>query len=422
MLGFRTPRFKKSSILPFGLRDIRNGLVLDLDFSKIAGSTVLDVSGQKNKGKIIEDFDDISGDWTKISSGGSIADETTIVKENEHSLKLTSGDGTNCYADKTVSLDLSAGNVISFWLNLPSLTGVSSVAIYLASDSGYAKYHSKTIQATVLHEGWNYVEISKGEFNASGGEVWTDPKVKMRLRINASSGTPIAYFGRIRTELHRQPKILFTFDDGWESAYTEGLQYLESIGLKGTQYMIRDHVGDANYMSLAQCQQADGYGHDLGVHGSVNLTTLGTQAEQETEISYNEQFLIDNGFIRAQKHYAYPNGGYDDNALAALAALGYKTARTIIDRQQANVIDEQYLLTRYGVYNTTSLATAKTYIDRAIEQGSSVILNFHKLVASPRAWILNGEFLIFRRLLIMQKQSKMLTRHRLLQYPSGIMV
>lgn len=45
-------QLKKPTLLPVGLRDIRNGCVLDLDFGSITGSTVIDQSGQGNNGTI----------------------------------------------------------------------------------------------------------------------------------------------------------------------------------------------------------------------------------------------------------------------------------------------------------------------------------------------------------------------------------
>lgn len=45
-------QLKKPTPIPVGLRDIRNGCVLDLDFGAIQGSTVIDKSGQSNNGTI----------------------------------------------------------------------------------------------------------------------------------------------------------------------------------------------------------------------------------------------------------------------------------------------------------------------------------------------------------------------------------
>lgn len=330
------------------------------------------------RGTLLESFQTI-GDWTRGGAAGSIAEDTEHFTEGDRSLALTFASGTSVFYDKTISA-VVRGDFPSIFLKVyvPSLTDLTSIALYIASQSNFSKYFSKTILATALHPGYNYIQIYPSEWTNTGSESWLNTMVRLRIRVNATTGTPSVSFCSLHTYQYNRPKVLVTFDDSWDSQYLKAFAYMSTLGLKGTIYAIGSKLGTANYCTIAQLQEMYAAGWDIGNHGSVNLTTLGTQAEQETEISSEEAYIAE--FTRSKKHYAYPNGGYDDNARNALLALGYKTARTIVDRQQANYLDEKYLINRYGVYNGTSVASAKGYIDRAIEQGSSVWLNYHQIV------------------------------------------
>lgn len=347
-------------------------------------------------GTLFEGFETFA-DWSKQSAGGTIADETSIVKEGFHSLKLTPASASNVFADKTISTTLTNAGVIGLWLNVPSLTGLTSVAIYLSSVTDYSKFFLRTITVSMLHEGWNYIEISRNDWSNTGSESWSNTFQRLRVRVNASAGTPPVYFDSIYTGEKRKAKVLITFDDSWDSQYSKAFSYMESLGLKGTIYVIGGRIDTANYMTLAQCQEVYNAGWDLGTHGDVNLTTLATQSEMEAEIGENKDFLTSNGFTNrnCHLHYAYPNGGYNDTAKLALSSLGYITARTIIDTTQSHLFAEPYLMTRQAIYNTTTVAAAKAFIDKAIERGNTIWLNFHLIVdatADTSTKVLTADF------------------------------
>ena len=350
--------------------------------SLVSGRSLLPTNYIIDPGTLFEDFETL-GDWTKGASG-TIALNQTYVRTGSNSLALTAGSGTNCFATKTISRNMANDRGTSFWVYLPSLTGLSSITIYLSSTTDFTKYFSRATQATALHEGWNCIQVERAIWNNVGSESWSNTMIRLRVRVDAAvGGTPTVYYDSLQLNEYAKPKILVTFDDGWESAYTEGFLYMQTLGLKGTQYVIRDRVGQTGWSPLWQLQEMYDAGWDLGTHGTVRLDSLPSQAAIEAEVAYNRQFLIDNNFTRrdCHQHYAYPQGGYNSNAIAALGAQGFLTGRSIIDRPQANYIDNRYLLTRWGVYHTTTLATAKSYVDKAIAQGSSVWLNFHILSA-----------------------------------------
>lgn len=359
-------------------------------------------------GELLESFQTI-GEWSRGSAAGSIADDVQHFTEGDQSLRVTFASGTSVFYDKTINQKVNGHKGMFLKIYVPSLTNLGSVALYIASVSNFSKFFSKTIQATALHEGYNYIHIAPSEWSNTGSEAWSNTMVRLRIRVNATTGTPAVSFCAIHTSQYNRPKVMVTFDDSWDSQYTKAFAYMSPRGLKGTIYAIGSKLRTAGYCTLAQLQEIYADGWDIGNHGSVNLTTLSTQAEQEAEVLGEEQYIKE--FTRSCKHYAYPNGGYDDNAKNALEHIGYLSARTIIDRNQANYLDEKYLLTRYGIYNSTSVATAKSYIDSCIAQGASILLNFHIIVdatADVSTKVLTADFQALMDYILLKKRQGLL--------------
>jgi peptidoglycan/xylan/chitin deacetylase (PgdA/CDA1 family) len=52
--------------------------------------------------------------------------------------------------------------------------------------------------------------------------------------------------------LFGQPLLSVTFDDGWESVYTQAMPILQRDGIRTTQYVLSGTEKDPLYMSWAQ--------------------------------------------------------------------------------------------------------------------------------------------------------------------------
>lgn len=274
------------------------------------------------------------------------------------------------------------------WLYVPeaSIAGISNVILFLCPTSSCSgAYLASQWDGVTLHRGWNYLVKGKASFTVAGAATWTDPIVKMRVRLTRASGAPVVYVDQISHGALRRPKVILTFDDSWESQYTEAFAYMQTKSMKGVVYNVAELVGTDGFMTLAQLKEMYEAGWDIAVHGEATLPSLADLAAQKAEIAAQRQYLLDNGMIRAANHYAYPGGQYNDDSLTALAHLGFLTARTTKNRVQAHsVLDERYVLSRYGV-NIYPLATVKGWVDQAVAAGGAVLLNFHRIVATPDA-------------------------------------
>jgi len=339
------------------------------------------MSYQIQAGNELENFETI-GDWTV--TGGTAAVDTNIKRVGAGSLKLTSGSGTNCIATKTINLDLSLGGLLYFWVFVENADDVASLQVVLANDSAFSNFFSKIITAEV-HNGWNKIAIGRTRWSATGAPSWQSNMVRLRVRVNANASvSPIVYFNSMYYGFYSRPKIILSFDDGWDTQYSAGYPYLRSKGLKGTCYIIQARIGVSLYMTLANLYELHDAGWDMANHTvNHNNMTAYSYAQAYPEIKGCADYLAALGFTRRNEHLhlAYPNGGYNADVLAAMAASGMITGRTIIDRPQANEIDAQYMITRQVHVYTASAATYLGYVNRAVEEGGCTQINYHKIVA-----------------------------------------
>lgn len=346
---------------------------------------------QVQAGTLLEDFEAI-GDWTITTSGALGAFDTTYFKIGTGSLKVTSGSGTNGNATKTVNVDLSNNNIHGFWVYLPDVSKVSDISVLLSNDTTFTNYFNIafTNTNTKLYNGWNFFTAKKSDWTTNGAAVWTSNMVRLRVRVTAlASVVAEAYFDSYYVNPYSRPKCLIHFDDVPSTAYTIGYPYMKSRHLKGTLFPAGSFIDTSTYMTTAQLQEVYADGWDIGNHtyNHTNLTTLSTQQEMEDEIALAQEWMIGKGFIRGANHFAYPNGGRDETAIAATQARGMLTARTTsfgsrIYQAHTKGIDHPNALHTGGVLDTTTLATAKSAVDAAIQIGGTAIFVFHSLVAT----------------------------------------
>ena len=335
---------------------------------------------------LLEDFE---AGWER-NSGCTIADDTIHFKTGTKALEITlTTPGTGGYVDNpTVSLDLSSYDSfrVVVW-NANKGATFASLRLYLFSES--SKYFQQ-VAGNYIQRMWTVFEFPKVLFTDTGGADWSSIN-KMRLYLVAQVGetTIISIDSFTGGPQHIQPTIRFEFDDGWESVYTEAYPYMKARNMVGTCYIITDRIGTAGYMTAAQLLEMYANGWAIANHTDdhTNLTTL-DQATQQTRLVAGKTALDALGMTKYSDMVAYPYNEYNEDTLAAMAAINFKTGRGY----DANYPDylppaDDYVLGTFTVSNTISLATAKSQLDTKINQIGNQSFLFHKLVATPGATI-----------------------------------
>jgi peptidoglycan/xylan/chitin deacetylase (PgdA/CDA1 family) len=170
------------------------------------------------------------------------------------------------------------------------------------------------------------------------------------------------------------------FDDGFESAFVNGMPIVDAAGLKTTQFIITQKLDVAPHISVAQMLAMQANGHEIAAHTRTHphLSTL-TDAQQHDEIDGSLQDLRVNWGIEAAV-FAYPYGDYNDSTLAIVRADGFNGARTT--SQGFDNSNSQALLLKCFIiddHDNNDINRITQAIDDAQANGTWLILLFHRV-------------------------------------------
>jgi peptidoglycan/xylan/chitin deacetylase (PgdA/CDA1 family) len=171
--------------------------------------------------------------------------------------------------------------------------------------------------------------------------------------------------------------VSLTFDDGDADNFAVGAT-LKEYGLRATWYIPSGLVGEPNYMTWAQLEDLRGDGNEIGGHGldHMNLAKLNAD-ELRHQVCDDRQNLSQHGFTPVS--FAFPFGGYSDDAKAMVRECGYDDARTISSGPEAIPAADAYALRAFPyVVNDTDFTKLQRYVTGTRrETGGWVILIFH---------------------------------------------
>lgn len=182
-----------------------------------------------------------------------------------------------------------------------------------------------------------------------------------------------------------EPIISITFDDGWESVYTDALPILQQDGIPTTQFIIAGEFNDPGYMSYDQVKSLHSLGHEIGSHtmSHPDLTKINdTQLTHELADSRATLEAIQPDV----KDFAIPYGSVNAKSLAYIkiyyrSARGSDGSKTFNIRQDLNTKDnfDRYNINAFSVTRNTSLATLRSYIDYTIAHKGWLVLAYHQI-------------------------------------------
>ncbi|MBP9710748.1 MAG: polysaccharide deacetylase family protein [Candidatus Pacebacteria bacterium] len=177
-----------------------------------------------------------------------------------------------------------------------------------------------------------------------------------------------------------QGMVTLVFDDGLATQYQNARGILNTAGIKGMFGIITSEVNSSPYMSWANITTLKNEGHEIGGHSRTHpdLTSL-TQAQMQTEIKGSFDDLVAQSFT--PKTFIYPIGGVNPTVEQVTKDAGYVGARGSywgLNSPTAN----KYALYDIRLDKTTTLASAKAWIDQAIADKRWVIFELHDVVAS----------------------------------------
>lgn len=185
-----------------------------------------------------------------------------------------------------------------------------------------------------------------------------------------------------------QPLITVTFDDGWETIYSQGMPLLQRYGIPTTQYVLSGTDSDIQYMTFDQMTAMRKAGHELACHSidHSNLTLL-------TKDSLNMQLTSCKSTVEAKtgfkvNDFASPFGASNTETITAIKQT-YRSHRNTAGDIVNNAIDDQDVNTKanFDRYNIiavtlrrdTTDAQLQAAIDYAVKNNGWLVLNYHQV-------------------------------------------
>lgn len=318
-------------------------------------------------------------------SGSLLFSEST---ENEPAALWieTDGMGQNVQVAAQDLPEFSLQNkTLYLWVKVDGRDHLQDFWVYASSDRDFADrvvYKISRDKTQLVDGEWVLVSLPP-----AAGETWGNPDLAglraMQIWCNDKGSAPVSIrIGPVFiAENMEASRVLFTFDDGWESQLNEAAPILQKYGFSGTAYIIPELAGTSGYMSLDEIRQLrDQYGWTIGAH---ELDPLDQMSEERLRQLFLEQ---KQWFAQAGLEvtdFAYPMGRFSATLLDVLPEY-YRSGRTVIDWDESFPPGDPYRLRVINIVMNYSPAQLEARLDSTRNGGETLILVFHKIVAEPQ--------------------------------------
>lgn len=342
-------------------------------------------------GTLVPMWDVVSAYTTSGIGGGSLTRETSDTVENPF-MRLTTAAGVAANIYNTQWQHMPKGGGIAIRIRRDANLSSLRILVRVGAFGSSSKLYSADKGVSTIDTGvWYDLVIGMEDLaqNSAGSPVPADAESLKQIEIRATplAGT-VTVLDFARPRIVRGdgiPRVLWSFDDGRADTYTVAYPILKAAGYHGTIAVEYTGVGAADRCSLAQLQEMYADGWEYIGHHTAQITSL-TDAAAELVFQASQDWAITNSFWRGISHWVWP-GGARDATKDAIAARHYRTRRRTSPMSTSTVpycydpsdVSFHYMLT------TTSLATAKSMVDRAVAFGTTLIFGFHSIVTTPSA-------------------------------------
>ncbi len=174
--------------------------------------------------------------------------------------------------------------------------------------------------------------------------------------------------------------VSLTFDDGWESVYSQALPLMKSAGIQSTQYVISGYVGSKGYMTARQLYALQGAGHEVASH-SVDHLDLPAQPAKVQDFELRQSGADLNKCFGEVSNYAAPYGTYSQ-AVTTASAKYYRSYRTTDDGYNTGDAFDPYSLKVMNISRKTSPAELASWLETAKTNKVWLILVYHQVDGS----------------------------------------
>lgn len=352
--------------------------------------------------KTVSIFKSDSTPWVKNGTGTLSYDSSTFLFGTTSLKMVTGGAGvtlTTKWTNISPTLDLT-NKRLSIWFMVSATSTLSKLWMYASSDNLVANYYTFKLQSLSYTTGnlsyiqpnqWTHVTVDldvnnpSTSFVTTGSPNWTAINSLQISIADNSTGALTVWLGKVSL-VEKMPYgvLTFTFDDGYESVWTDVMPDLAQAGIPATIFVNNALVGTENRLNLTQLTNLHRQGYEIACHGAshVNLYSAASSTVIQ-QLSECKNWLIANGFSDGSGSFAYPYGA-QNYALQRVVGQYFHSARGTNGAWTDNLPpDNPYLVRALEIQNTTATSTIQNAIIDAANNHEWLVLFTHNATTTP---------------------------------------
>lgn len=217
-----------------------------------------------------------------------------------------------------------------------------------------------------------------------------------------------------------EPIISVTFDDGWESIYSNALPLLQKYQIPTTQYILGAEFKNHLYLSEEQVKSIQQAGHEIASHTMTheNLTSI-SESDRRWELGDSKKILSEKfGPIR---DFASPLGAEDDDSIDSIKQFYRSNRNTESDPEVTGSEDinlapnfDIYSINAFSIRSDTSIEEIKALIEYTEKNNGWLVLIYHQVDYSGAVYSVTPEVLEAQLRTISESKSRLATMGRTL--------
>ncbi len=178
--------------------------------------------------------------------------------------------------------------------------------------------------------------------------------------------------------------ISIAFDDNYENQYEYAYPLMLERGLVGTFYVLTNHIqdisGNPNYMSVAEIQEIQANGNEIGSHSVTHSKFPNLTDEQiRYECEASKEILQSYGLTIS--NFAYPDG-LTNNHVDSIVSEYYRSGRTAyVEPYLMDVPTSQFRIAGFSAEtaDSTALSLLKGMVDQVYSSNGWAVVFFHNI-------------------------------------------
>lgn len=328
-----------------------------------------------------------STDW--YANSGSVTHDTSIKKSGSASLKVTTNGAAQFEGGE---YDLTGAPLdwtdkrFRIWVRSDNWSEVDLATILISTSGFFDSFYFAHVNLGISspqNDEWVEVYLDAHNFEGSGTPDWsTANKIIFRALDKGNEPVTVWYNGFGVFERGNAGYVSITFDDGWDTSYSNGVVgVLDRYGVRATHFIIPEILGESDRLTQDEVNNLHEMGHEISGHGAVSLVDLeisdGIEAVDDY-VRYVRDWTSEHGY-RGQDLWAYPNGNYTAEIAEVVGRyFGVKRALGVCG-QPTSAVNPLHVSSRTISGMSDTAAGINAEIDDAITNQDWLILVFHKI-------------------------------------------